>query len=291
MSYSSIAKNSGSVQSKEDLPIYYDLYTPVTTHGTVFSVILFVHGFKGFKDWGAFPDACEELARAGFAVLAFNHSKNGIGENMMDFDQPELFADQTLTDDLEDIGSLINALKNKEITNNKVIFDTDQIGIVGHSRGGHTAVSAAAEYPEIQCLVTWSAVSDYNARWSKEMIADWNKKGFTEIKNSRTGQVMKLNANVFNDAKENANRLMAINRVKELHIPSMFIAGKKDEAVSHNETEKLYRNCPSDHKEIRLIDNAGHTFEVSHPFEEDDFPSEFSEALDFTEEWFLEYLK
>lgn len=291
MSYSSIAKNSGYVQSKEDLPIYYDLYTPVTTHGTVFSVILFVHGFKGFKDWGAFPDACEELARAGFAVLAFNHSKNGIGENMMEFDQPELFADQTLTDDLEDIGSLINALKNKEIPNDKVIFDTDQIGIVGHSRGGHTAVAAAAEYPEIQCLVTWSAVSDYNTRWSNEMIADWNKKGFTEIKNSRTGQVMKLNANVFKDAKKNASRLMAINRVKELHIPSMFIAGKKDEAVSHNETEKLYRNCPSDHKEIRLIDNAGHTFEVSHPFEEDDFPSEFSEALDFTEGWFLEYLK
>lgn len=291
MSYSSIAKNSGYVQSKEDLPIYYDLYTPVTTHGTVFSVILFVHGFKGFKDWGAFPDACEELARAGFAVLAFNHSKNGIGENMMEFDQPELFADQTLTDDLEDIGSLINALKNKEIPNDKVIFDTDQIGIVGHSRGGHTAVAAAAEYPEIQCLVTWSAVSDYNTRWSNEMIADWNKKGFTEIKNSRTGQVMKLNANVFKDAKKNASRLMAINRVKELHIPSMFIAGKKDEAVSHNETEKLYRNCPSDHKEIRLIDNGGHTFEVSHPFEEDDFPSEFSEALDFTEGWFLEYLK
>ncbi len=291
MSYSSIAKHSGSVLSRENLPINYDLYTPVTNHGTILSVILFVHGFKGFKDWGAFPDACEELARSGFAVLAFNHSKNGVGESMMDFDQPELFAKQTLSCDLDDIGTLIEALKNKEITNDKVILDTDQLGIIGHSRGGHTAVSAAAEYTEIQCLVTWSAVSDYNARWSKEMIADWNKKGFTEIKNSRTGQIMKLDVDVYNDAQENANRLMAINRVKELHIPVMFIAGKKDEAVSHNETEKLYRNCPSDYKEIRLIDNAGHTFEVSHPFEEEDFPTEFSEALDFTEGWFLEFLK
>lgn len=291
MSYSSIAKHSGSVQSQEDLPIYYDLYTPVTNHGNIFSVILFVHGFKGFKDWGAFPDACEELSREGFAVLAFNHSKNGVGENMMDFDQPELFANQTLSVDLDDIETLIEALKNKEITNDKVVLDTDQMGILGHSRGGHTAVAAAAEFLEIQCLVTWSAVSDYNARWSKEMISDWNKKGFTEIKNSRTGQVLKLNKDVYTDAQENANRLMAINRVKELHIPSMFIAGKKDMAVPYNETEKLYRSCPSDYKEIRLIDNAGHTFEVSHPFEEDDFPTEFSEALDLTEGWFLENLK
>lgn len=291
MSYSSLAKHSGSVQSRENLPIYYDLYTPVTNHGTVLPVILFVHGFKGFKDWGAFPDACEELARAGFAVLAFNHSKNGVGENMMEFDQPELFAKQTLSGDLDDIGTLIEAVKSKEITNEKVILDTDQIGIIGHSRGGHTAVSAAAEFSEIQCLVTWSAVSDYNSRWSKKMISDWNKNGFTEIKNSRTGQVLKLNVDVYTDAQKNADRLMAIKRVKELHIPTLFIAGKQDEAVSYNETEKLYRNCPSDHKEIRLIDNAGHTFEVSHPFEDDDFPTEFSEVLDFTEGWFLEYLK
>jgi uncharacterized protein len=46
----------------------------------VLPVILFVHGFKGFKDWGAFPDACEEFARVGFAVVAFNLSLNGVGK-------------------------------------------------------------------------------------------------------------------------------------------------------------------------------------------------------------------
>ena len=290
MRYSSIEKQSGVVDNREGLPIYYDLYTPVTTPDTVFPVILFVHGFKGFKDWGAFPDAMEDLARAGFAVLSFNLSKNGVGESMDEFDQPELFEEQTLTGDLNDIGDVIEAIKSKDINHDKFVLNTDKIGIIGHSRGGHTAVVAAAEYSDIRVLVTWSAVADYNARWSEEMKSDWNKKGYTEIKNARTGEILKLGKTAFDDAQKNSDRLMAIKRIKELHIPVMVIAGKKDEAVHHSDSEKLYRTCPANDKEIRLIENAGHTFEVSHPFELDDYPKEFVEVLDFTEGWFLEYL-
>lgn len=291
MSYSSISKHSGSILSNENLPIYYDLYTPVTSSGTILPIVFFVHGFKGFKDWGAFPDACEEIARSGFAVIAFNHSKNGVGKNMLEFDQPELFEQQTLSSDLDDIGSLIEAIEKKEISHNKVILNTDRIGIIGHSRGGHTAVAAAAEYSSIHCLITWSAVADYNARWSDQMIKDWNKNGYTEITNARTGQVLKLGKVVYDDAMENASRVIALNRVRELHIPALFIAGKNDEAVPFKDSNKLMRACPSEDKEFRLIENAGHTFETSHPFEEDDFPPQFAEVLELTETWLLEYLK
>ena len=291
MNISSVNVHSGSVESSENLPIYYDLYSPSVSNGTVLPVILFIHGFKGFKDWGAFPDACEELSRAGFAVISFNLSLNGVGKNMLEFDEPELFMRQTLSQDLTDIGTVIEAIKSKKIGNDKFLLDTDRIGIVGHSRGGHTAVAAAAEYPEIQCLVTWSAVADYNSRWSDEMKKDWSSKGFTEIKNSRTGQILKMDKLAYEDAVNNADKLMAIKRIKEIHIPSMFIAGKKDEAVSHNDSERLFRTSPAPDKEIRLIENAGHTFEVSHPFEEEEFPEQFEEVLDHTEGWFLEFLK
>ena len=36
--------------------------SPISGTRGVHPVILFVNGFKGFKDWGAFPAACEELA-------------------------------------------------------------------------------------------------------------------------------------------------------------------------------------------------------------------------------------
>jgi len=291
MIYSSVKKETGSVQSREDLPIYFDLYSPVTTKTRSFPIILFLHGFKGFKDWGAFPDACEYLARHGFCVLAFNFSKNGVGEKMLEFGQPELFASETLSSDLNDVGDIISRLKNGELRSDQVMINTDIIGIIGHSRGGHTAIAAAAEYPGIQAVVTWSAVANYNKRWSEEMISDWENKGYTEIENSRTGQVFKIDKVVYDDAIENADRLMANKRVKELHIPALFIAAKDDEAVPASESKKLFRACPSDDKEIKLIQDTGHTFGTAHPFEDENFPEPFDELLESTETWFLEHLK
>lgn len=290
MNGTNIHKASGEIPSTENQPIRYDLYIPGSRSRDLLPVLLFIHGFKGFKDWGPFPWACEDLAREGFAVVAINLSLNGVGKNPTAFDRLDLFERETLSQDLDDIGTVIEAIKSRTIHSARVDLNTDWIGIAGHSRGGHTAVAAAAEYPEIQCLVTWSAVADYNARWSEQMISDWESRGYTEIKNSRTGQVMRLDRCVYNDALENSDRLIALKRVRELHLPALFIAGKKDEAVSWKDSDQLYRNCPSVTKELRIIAGAGHTFNASHPFEENDYPEKFAEVLNLTRGWFLENL-
>lgn len=286
-----ISKTSSFVSSTEDLPIYYDLYVPIGHKERRFPLVIFLHGFKGFKDWGAFPDLCSELSAAGFAVLAMNFSLNGVGKSMTEFDQLDLFARETLSQDLSDVGTVISALQTEEISTNHAAIDIMNIGILGHSRGGHTAVAAAAEYSEIACLVTWSAVADYNARWSDKMISDWESNGVTEIKNGRTGQMMPVKDVVYRDALENADRLMAINRVKELGIPAKFIHSKGDESVPYTEAEKLYNACSSEDKELKLIPNSGHTFGTSHPFEENDFPEAFQQAFDATAEWFEYHLQ
>lgn len=291
MRYSNITKISDSISSSEGLPIYYDLYAPSGRPDKNFPVIIFLHGFKGFKDWGAFPDACAELSSAGFAVLAMNFSLNGVGESMTEFDQLDLFARETLSQDLDDVGTVISALQEGTISPDNVSLDTDTLGILGHSRGGHTAVAAAAEYSDVACLVTWSAVADYNARWSDEMISDWNKKGVTEIKNGRTGQIMPVKNVVYKDALENADRLMAVKRVRELAVPALFVHSKGDEAVPYHDAEKLFRNCPSEDKELKLIPGSGHTFGTSHPFEDEEFPKAFQQVMDATTKWFEYYLQ
>lgn len=286
-------KHSGSVPSNEDLPIYYDLHIPDDkTSDQPLQVVLFLHGFKGFKDWGAFPDACAELSQAGFAVLAMNFSLNGVGESMTEFDQLDLFARETLSQDLDDVGSVITALKDGEVAvPDEVQLDSDTVGIIGHSRGGHTAVAASAEYPEIKCLVTWSAVADYNARWSSEMVSDWEEKGVTEIINGRTGQIMPVRKIVYEDALENADRLMAVKRVEELNIPVLFVHSRGDEAVPFSEAEKLYDHCSSEEKEILLMPNSGHTFDTSHPFDDEEFPDTFQKVVTASREWFQNYLQ
>jgi dipeptidyl aminopeptidase/acylaminoacyl peptidase len=288
-------KLSGAVASTEELPIYYDLYTPDSAAtDEALPVIIFVHGFKGFKDWGAFPEACKQLSSAGFAVLAMNFSLNGVGESMTEFDQLELFARETFSQDLDDIGSVISALRKGDIElPEEVNIDTQTIGILGHSRGGHTATSAAAEYPEIRCLVTWSAVADYRDRWSSNplMVAYWEERGITEIKNGRTGQMMPLKKVVYEDILDNADRLVALKRVQELTAPALFIHSRGDDGVSYTEAEKLYEHCSSDRKELQLMPDSGHTFDTAHPFDGGDFPATFQKVMEHTQQWFVNHLQ
>lgn len=291
MDVTSISMSSGQVPSTEGLPIRYDLYSPISRNGLSFPVILFIHGFKGFKDWGPFPDVCEELARAGYGVVAMNFSLNGIGENKTEFTEMELFERETFSQDLDDIGTVIDALQRGKINDNHANLNTDMIGLVGHSRGGQTAIAAAVEYDAVQTLVTWSAVADYRERWTDAMKKDWEEKGFTEIENTRTGQMMRIGKVVYEDSINNAERVIAIERVKELRIPSLFIHGRDDESVDSTNSEKLHIACSSSEKELRLVANGTHTYGASHPFEDQDFPKPLSEVLDWTEGWFTEYLR
>ncbi|RZK32728.1 MAG: dienelactone hydrolase, partial [Hymenobacter sp.] len=41
-------------------------------------VIVFVHGFKGFKDWGHFPLLARFFAEQGFVFIKLNLSHNGV---------------------------------------------------------------------------------------------------------------------------------------------------------------------------------------------------------------------
>ncbi|MEX0593870.1 MAG: alpha/beta fold hydrolase [Balneolaceae bacterium] len=286
----SVHKQTGAIDSTLGNPIRYDLYLPTSSSRSALPVVLFLHGFKGFKDWGPFPSACEDLAANGFAVLAFNFSLNGIGENPLELDRLDLFETSTLTQDLEDAGRVIDAIRTGEIASSRTRLHSDIMAVVGHSRGGHTAVAVAAEFDEIQSLVTWSAVADYNQRWSRSMIQEWESQGWTTILNGRTGQEMKLSRKVYDDAMTNADRLMAIRRVQDLHLPCLFIAGKEDEAVPWTDSRELYRACPSDEKELHLIADTGHTFGASHPFEGPSYPKPFDELVDQTGSWLVDTL-
>jgi uncharacterized protein len=284
MMSNSVKKDSGTIPSSEGLPIAYDLYTP--SHAMYeLPVVLFLHGFKGFKDWGTFPDACIEIASTGYAVLAMNFSLNGTGDNPYEFDRLDLFARETLSQDLEDVASVLEALRNGTIKSSLVTMDTHNVAVIGHSRGGHTAVVAASELDQITLVVTWAAVSNVLKHWSEAQIKDWTTKGYTEILNSRTGQKMRVDRVVYDDAVENEKRLMAVNRVKDLNLPCCFIHGTDDDAVSFEHTQILYENCPSSEKDRIFIDGANHTFGSTHPYMDDNLPKKFTEVLDHTLRW------
>ena len=74
------------VKGAEEKPMTLDLF--YNEDGKPKPVVIYAHGFNGFKDWGNFDLIAEAFAAAGFALVKFNFSHNGTTPG-----QPELFAD------------------------------------------------------------------------------------------------------------------------------------------------------------------------------------------------------
>lgn len=246
--------------------------------------LIFVHGFKGFKNWGFGPYIGNYFSSKGFFVLNFNFSHNGVGESLTEFDELERFAENTFSLELEELSQLINAYFNGffGLTSNK------RLSLLGHSRGGGISILTAKQKPEVNSLAVWSCVSTFD-RYSKRQKAVWRKKGVFEVLNSRTGQIMKLNVSLLEDLEENKkDKLNIENAMRELKKPILIVHGEQDLAVPVSEAERLYSLADKDLSELYLVPAAGHTFDIKHPFEGTN--EKFDGVLEKTYQFFNQYL-
>ena len=112
-------------------------------------LVIFCHGFKGFKDWGPFNLISNEFALSGLNFLKFNFSHNGISLNdLYNFSDLEAFGNNNISIELEDLESVINWSHNN--LSKKV--DLNQIYLLGHSRGGGISILKAASNFSIKKL-------------------------------------------------------------------------------------------------------------------------------------------
>jgi pimeloyl-ACP methyl ester carboxylesterase len=221
--------------------------------------VVVVHGFKGFKDWAFFPHVCTHLATEGYAVVSFNFSHNGIGEDPEVFSDLDAFARNTLTREVEELGQIVGALAGGELTPTA----PRRIGILGHSRGGAVSLLAAGEREEVASLVTWGAI-DHVDRWGDETVREWREAGVMHVPNQRTGQHMPLSFSLWEDFQENRHRLDLARASESLGLPWLIVHGKEDLTVPVVEGERLARRSGT--ARLHLIEGAGHTFEATHPF-------------------------
>jgi uncharacterized protein len=238
-------------------------------------LVLFAHGFKGFKNWGGFPYMMEKLAGAGFAAVSFNFTHNGVSElSPMDFTRLDLFARNTHTKELDDLQAVINYFYDNAETYN---IDKNKIALVGHSRGGGAVIIKSAEDKRIKALVTLASVATVD-RYTDEQKKRWREKGFIEIPNARTGQMMKMNKSFLDDIEQNSERLDIQKAMTRLKIPALIIHGKEDLAVKYTDALKLYESSNKNNTELYIVENTGHTFGVEHPFK--GTTKTFDEAID-----------
>jgi dienelactone hydrolase len=225
------------------------------------------------------------LADDGYVALTFNFSRNGIGVDLYNITELEKFAANTYSHELKDLKHVIDAIEKGEIS--KGLINPDKIGLIGHSRGGGIAILYAKNDNRIKSLVTWSAISTVE-RYSEKEIKEWGKKGFIEVQNKRTKEMLHINIDLLEDMKKNRAKLDILKAAKNLEIPTLIIHGEEDESVPVAEAHAIYNNLKAFSKDIEIIEGGKHTFGVRHPME--GVSKHFDLVVDLTENWFDNYL-
>ncbi len=217
--------------------------------------VVFIPGFKGFKDWGGWPWFCAELAAAGHRVFRINPSMCGVGAGLDVFDEPERFARQTLAHDVEDVVAL---LQHPELSDSRIL-------LIGHSRGGLVAALTANGTSPVAGVITLGT-PDQLLRLTEEEINQWFESGVREIVNARTGETLVQDRVVLEDFMQQGDRYNAPLALATAMVPVLSIHGDSDAAVECSSSGRLLEGVEERYATRILIEGAGHTFGLVHPF-------------------------
>lgn len=264
------------IDGKHNKPIAADII--FKDDGKPKPIVIFAHGYKGFKDWGAWDKMGERIAKEGFFFVKFNFSHNGTNpDNPTDFLNIEAFGDNNYVIELDDLQSVIDwiLLPNFKFAQQ---IKPDNINLIGHSRGGGIVLLKAAEDKRITKLITLASVADFGSRFPEaKELEKWEKKGVRYIKNSRTGQELPHHYQFYRNFKENKERLNIKKAAKNLEIPHLIAHGSSDTSVSIGEAGNLFEWSPA--PKLLLVENADHVFGIQHPWDKEELTKEFNHVI------------
>lgn len=266
-----------ALKGKHGRPIVTDVfYTPENKKKPV---LIFCHGYKGFKNWGVWDLMAESFAKNGYFFVKFNFSFNGgTLEQPIDFPDLQAFGENTFTRELDDLEVVLDWIcsSENEFAEN---IETADISLMGHSRGGGTVILKAGEDDRVKQLITLASVSDFAARFpqGKEFEA-WKKAGIGYVQNARTKQQMPHLFSFYEDFEKNEERLTISRAAKSLKIPFLIIHGTDDPTVKVDNAYDLQRWNPK--AQLLILEGEDHVFGASHPWQMEQLPSGFKEIVE-----------
>ena len=256
-------ENNTVLKRKDNKPIVIDVfYQKEKQHQPV---VIFCHGYKGFKDWGAWDLMGKMIAITGYCFIKFNFSHNGgTVEQPIDFPDLEAFGNNNYTKELDDLEDVIDWIETNFKDNSAI--DTTKIYLIGHSRGGGISILKTAEDSRITKLITLASVCDFEKRTATiSDLKQWENDGVKYVANGRTKQQMPHYFQFYTDFLNNKERLNIKEASKNITVPQLIIHGDADTSVYIQEAENLHTWNPS--SELYLIKDADHVFNTKHPWE------------------------
>ena len=244
-----------------DGPLAVDLFLPPVEEEIPFPVIIYCHGFKGFKNWGFIPYLHEYFSAGNFAVIAFNYARNGVVGNDDVVTQEQLFSGNTVTSELNSMKAVGDWLKQNA---QKLNLDREHVTWLGHSRGGANVIVFANLYPNyVEKIVVWNPIPSYQWLFKDVDKEAWKLNKTIPISNARTGQVLPLDYGVWADILAHEEEYDVLENTRMLGRPLLIIHGEMDDVVPLETSLPLYEACV--HSLRMTVPGANHTFNMQHP--------------------------
>jgi len=203
-------------------------------------VVIICPGWPGGKDTELIKSVSEKLEEINTNSFKFDFS--GLGESEGKFEE------STASKEKEDLNSVIKYFKEKEY----------KIGLIGHSLGSLIIVIYASKNKDIDFLISISSKSK-----TKGSLNNYYKEQQEKIKNNeffyynekRYGTKFKVFPKYFEDL----SKYNALELVKKITCPKLFIHGSEDKSLNPKESQDYYENA-EEPKEIKIIEGADHNF-------------------------------
>jgi pimeloyl-ACP methyl ester carboxylesterase len=234
-------------------------------------MILFIHGFMGYKDWVALNLMQDFYTSKGFGFCKYNVSHNGTTiDNPTEFNDLTAFANNSYTKELEDLTAALDWVENK--------FDElPKIYLVGHSRGGGVALLGSKD-ERVYRVVTLAAISSIEKRFPEgKQLQVWETQGTKYTLNGRTNQKMPQLFSQYEDFIAN-KEILDIQKACETSTKrTLVIHGDADTSVEIKEGHDI-----ANWLKTRLfeIEEADHTFGAKEPWDSTELPEHLEKVCD-----------
>lgn len=235
-------------------------------------LVLFAHGYKGLKDWGAWELVAQTFAQAGFFFVKFNFSHNGTTlQNPLEFEDLEAFGRNTYTQEQKDLADVIAHFS----THPQVL--KERIILIGHSRGGGAVLLQAYYNQLVTDVVSWAGVSNLNKRFpQRQRFEEWKETGVYYSLNTRTNQQMPHYFSFYEDFEKHEAVLNIQYATQNLAKPALIVHGTLDEAVPLKEAALLHEWIKK--SELFFLE-TNHVFDAKHPWEEPSLPKSLAKVV------------
>jgi pimeloyl-ACP methyl ester carboxylesterase len=184
-------------------------------------LVVLLHGFTGWKEEEHLSFLARDLARAGIASLRYDAP--GSGESDGTFEH-----DYRLTNFIQSVDAVLSWIDDLHACDGRV-------GLWGHSMGGFVALHTAVPQSARIRAACGSQPSHGHGHTSHMEAEKWRETGWETFSNTRFPEI-----HLPYEFYEDRTQYDLMTEIHNLQIPSLFIAGTRDEQVPAASVKQLF---------------------------------------------------